>query len=95
MAPEQESFILKRSLDAVDRHKWRLVVTVVLCSVLVLLAFLRLGAAFRAGDDIARLLQLSIVAMVFWMSGLAFVIVLQMTVMTKRILRAIELATRK
>jgi hypothetical protein len=33
--------------------------------------------------------------MVFWMSGLAFVIVLQMTVMTKRILRAIELATRK
>jgi hypothetical protein len=33
--------------------------------------------------------------MVFWMSGTAFVIVTQLAVMTKRILRAIELAARK
>ncbi|HUK33099.1 MAG TPA: hypothetical protein VLV86_04250 [Vicinamibacterales bacterium] len=90
----QENIVLRKSLDAVDRHKWRMVLTVVLVSILTLVAFLRLGAAFRAGEDIARLLQLSVVAIVFWMSGLAFVIVVQLTVMTKRILRAIELAAR-
>lgn len=89
-----ETFVLKRSLDAVDRHKWRMFVTIAFATGLTLLAFLRLGGAFKSGQDIARLLQLSVVALVFWTSSLAFVIVLQLTVMTRRVLRAIELASR-
>jgi hypothetical protein len=33
--------------------------------------------------------------LVFWMTGLTLVVIIQMTVMTKRILRAIELAWNK
>jgi hypothetical protein len=91
----QEDAVLRKSLDAVDRHKWRMMVTVVFAVVLTVTAFLRLGSAFQTGQNVPRLLQLSVVALVFWTSGLAFVIVLQLTVMTKRILRAIELASRR
>lgn len=94
MSP-QDNTILRKSLDAVDRQKWQSIGVAIFTVVVTVIAFLRLGQAFQSGADIRRLLQLSIVAMVFWMSGLAFVIVIQLSTMTKRILRAIELAARK
>jgi hypothetical protein len=94
MSQEPET-ILQKSLDAVDRHRRRMFITVVVVGLLTMVAYLRLGQVFRAGDgDVPHMLQLSVVTLIFWMSSLAFVIVLQLTVMTKRILRAIELASK-
>jgi hypothetical protein len=91
---QEPDTILRKSLDAVDLHKKRMLVTVVIAGILTLITFLRFGEAFRAGDDVRQMLQLSVATLILWTSCLAFVVVLQLTVMTKRILRAIELSSR-
>ena len=90
----QDDVVLRKSLDAVDRRKWTTITFEIIALAFAMTAFLRLGGAFGQGADIQRLLQLSIVALVFWTSALAAVVVLQMSAMTRKILRAIELASR-
>ena len=91
----QEDAILRKSLDAVDRHKSQTIVIMIIAIVFAVVAFLRLAGSFHEGANIQRLLQLSIVAGVFWTSALTVVVVLQLAAMTRKILRAIELATRR
>jgi hypothetical protein len=65
---------------------------VVIATVFLMLGFYRLHAG-RMGDG-RTAIGAAMVVLAFWTSGLAVVIVLQVTVATKRILRAIELASK-
>jgi hypothetical protein len=91
MAQETET-VLRKSLDAVDRHQKRLMWGVVIATVLLLVGFYRLHAG-RMGD-VRTAIGASMVVVAFWTSGLTLVVVLQITVATKRILRAIDIASK-
>jgi hypothetical protein len=86
--------VLRRSLNAVDRHRNRLLIGVVLTAILLLLAFVHGAEAVHSGDT-NRFLHAIMVILAVWTTMLALVVVIQITVMTKRILRAIELASKK
>jgi hypothetical protein len=93
MADNNEE-VLRRSLDVVDRHRNRLPIGVVLTTVLLLLAFVRGTDAFRSGNTNLVVHEVMLILGV-WMAIQSLVVVIQITVMTKRILRAIELASKK
>jgi hypothetical protein len=93
MADNDEE-VLRRSLDAVDRHRNRLVIGVVLTVVLLLVAFMRGAEAVHTGNT-NNLLHAIMIVLGIWTTILALMVVIQITVMTKRILRAIELASKK
>ena len=84
--------VLRRSLDAVDRSRKWLMGGIVLLLALLVLIFLH-GAAGRFDSTHAILAHYFM--LLIWVTMLALVIIIQITVMTKRILRAIELASRK
>ena len=86
--------VLRRSLDAVDRHRSRLLIGLVLTTVLLLFAFMQGASAFRTGGTNFQLHAVMLI-LGAWMTALMLVVVIQITVMTKRILRAIELASKK
>jgi hypothetical protein len=86
--------VLRRSLDAVDRHRTRLLIAVVLTAVLLLLAFVRATDAFRSGNTNLVVHEVMLILGV-WISVQTLVVIIQITVMTKRILRAIELGSKK
>ena len=92
MSQEMEA-ILRKSLDTVDRHRKRLYATVFVGAIVLMGGFYRLIEVGRTGD-LRKMLALSVVVLGFWMSTLTFVIVLELTIMTKRILRAIELTSK-
>ena len=83
--------VLRRSLDAVDRHRNRLLIAVVISGVILVLAFVRAADAVHSANA-NRFLHEVMVILLIWTTMLALVVVVQITVMTKRILRAIELA---
>ena len=83
--------VLRRSLDAVDRHRKRLIIGLGFTVVLLLLTFV-------TGAHAATAVQAFVVhfmLLVIWITALTIVVVIQITVMTKRILRAIELASKR
>jgi hypothetical protein len=86
--------ILRRSLDAVDRTRTRLVIGTVVTGVLLLLGFVHGGQAVHSHDTNMFIHAVMIILGV-WTTLMTLVVVLQITTMTKRILRAIELASRK
>ena len=83
--------VLRRSLDAVDRHRQRLILGLAATGLLLLVTFI-VGAHSPSTRD-ALLAHFFI--LLLWVTGLTLVVVIQITVMTKRILRAIELASKK
>lgn len=89
---EDTETVLRKSLDAVDRHQRRLIAAVVGTTILLMVAFFRLHAG-RMGD-VRTAIAASMVVLAFWTSGLALVVVLQIAVATKRILRAIDLTSK-
>ena len=92
---EDTGDVLRRSLDAVDRHRKWLLVGLGAVVALLLVTFLHGAATARAGGGHVQAFVAHFVLLLIWMTALTLVIVIQITVMTKRILRAIELATRK
>lgn len=86
--------VLRRSLDAVDRHRNRLVIGFVLTAVLLVFAFIHGADAVHSGNTNLFLHAIMIVLGI-WTTMMALVVVIQITSMTKRILRAIELASKK
>lgn len=92
MSQETED-VLRRSLNAVDRHRRRLMWLLAIVVVTVSWEFYRL-AGIKATGDVPGLIVEAVMVLFFWTLGLVVVIVFQLTVATKRILRAIELALR-
>ncbi|MCM3880758.1 MAG: hypothetical protein ND807_11680 [Vicinamibacterales bacterium] len=86
--------VLRRSLDAVDRHRTRLLIGVVVTAVLLLFALMH-GADAVHSHNTNLFIHAAFLILCVWTTMLALVVVIQMTVMTKRILRAIELASKK
>lgn len=87
--------VLRRSLDTVDRHRKRLMIGLCVTVVLLLLTFVTGARAAGAGSSAVQAILAHFMMLVIWMTALTLVVVIQMTVMTKRILRAIELAWKK
>jgi hypothetical protein len=86
--------VLRRSLDAVDRHRNRLVIATVVTGVILLLGFMH-GAQAVHSHDTNLFLHAVMIILGVWTTLMTLVVVLQITAMTRRILRAIELASRK
>lgn len=88
--------VLRRSLDAVDRHRKRLFIGLGVTAILLLLLTFVTGArASRAGGGAVQAFLAHFAMLIIWMTALTLVVIIQITVMTRRILRAIELAWRK
>lgn len=90
---EDSGEVLRRSLDAVDAHRKRLIIT--LAVLVVALAVTFFYAAHNAGRSTTDDVLAHYFMLIIWVTALTLVIVIQITVATKRILRAIELASRK
>ena len=86
--------VLRRSLNAVDRNRNWLMIGIVVTGVLLVLAFVQASQAIRSGST-PLLLHAVMLILGVWTTMMALVVVVQITSMTKRILRAIELAGRK
>jgi hypothetical protein len=93
MADNNEE-VLRRSLDAVDRHRNRLLIGVVVTGSFLLAGFWHGAIAVHSGNT-NQFLHAVMIILGVWTTMMALVVVIQITVMTKRILRAIELASRK
>jgi hypothetical protein len=93
MADENDD-VLRRSLRAVDRNRNWMMIGIVMTAVLLVFAFGEASQAVRTGST-PLLLHAIMLILGVWTTMMAFVVVIQITLMTKRILRAIELASRK
>jgi hypothetical protein len=87
--------VLRRSLDAVDQHRKRLILTLAILGVLLFGVFMSSARPSAVGGDMIGAFLAHFFILVIWVTALAVVIVIQITVMTKRILRAIEIAWRQ
>ena len=86
--------VLRRSLDAVDRHRNRLLIGVAITGILLLAAFVHGADAVHSGNT-TNFLHAVMVILAVWTTMMTLVVVIQITVMTRRILRAIDLAAKK
>ena len=93
MADNNEE-VLRRSLDAVDRHRTRLLIGAVVTAILLLMSFVHGADAIHSGNT-TYFLHAVLVILAVWTTMMTLVVVIQITAMTKRILRAIELASKK
>ncbi len=93
MADNNEE-VLRRSLDAVDRHRKRLIAGFVVAALFLLGALVHTSYAARGGN-VNVFTHAVMIVVVVWTTMVGLGIVIQITVMTRRILRAIELASRK
>jgi hypothetical protein len=90
---QDEHTILRQSLDAVDRHRRRMFAGFTIVVIGMAIAQFRFGLAGTA-NDVPKMLTVVLVVLMLWISAMAIAIIVQLTKMTKMILRAIELATR-
>jgi hypothetical protein len=90
---QETEHVLERSLNAVDQHRRRLRWMVAIVGLTVAWEFYRLAQVELTGD-VPRMIFAAVVVLSFLILGLAVLIVFQLLVATKRILRAIELASR-
>ena len=86
--------VLRRSLDAVDRHRKRLIIGFIAAVVFLLAALVQGSYAARSGS-VNMFTHAVMIVIIVWTTAVGLAIVIQITVMTKRILRAIELASKK
>jgi hypothetical protein len=87
--------VLRRSLDAVDRHRTRLLIGLAVGVAILLFAFYHASGIVHSGMNTNAFIHMVFVLILIWTTLLALVVVIQITVMTKRILRAIELASKR
>ena len=85
--------VLRQSLDAVDSYRRRIIAALVFTGVLLLIVFLY--GAQTAGTDVVSSFLAHFVMLLIWVTGLTLIVIIQIAAMTRRILRAIELAANK
>jgi len=91
--PEHEESPLRHSLDAIDALRRR---TQLLGWVIVVVALTAYGrlAWIQRTHDVERILNASVLALTTLIAWVSFAVILIMMKMTRRILRAVELAVR-
>jgi hypothetical protein len=90
---EEVDAILRRSLDAVDRHRRRLTWLLWIAVLTAMWEFYHLGQIAGTGD-VPHLIVQAVLALFFSSLFMVVVLVFQLNVATRRILRAIDLASR-
>ena len=93
MSQETEN-VLRKSLDSVDQHRRRLMWLFAIVGLTVAWEFYHLAEVKPTGD-VPGMIVAAVMVLFFWTLGLVVLIVFQLTIATKRILRAIELASRR
>lgn len=83
---------LRRSLDAVDQYRRRLTWLLVIVGLTIVFEFYRLFQTAGAGD-VPSLIVEAVIVLFFSILGVGVLLVFQLTVATRRILRAIGLAS--
>ena len=91
--PQENDNVLRKSLDAVDQQRRRLTWLLVIAGLTVAWEFYRLVQVESTGD-VPKMIVAAVSTLFFWILGLVVLIVFQIALATKRILRAIELASR-
>jgi len=91
MAPESEE-VLRKSLNAVDRQRTRLMWAVAFATMLFFAGFLWVHGG-RMGD-VRSAIAAAMVVLALWNAALTLLVVAQIAAAAKRILRAIELTSR-
>ena len=86
---------LRKSLDAIDSMRRRIHGVGWLVVVSTLGAYAHLAYVERVSDDLERLLSASVLAVTCLIAWATFAIVLVVIRMTKRVLRAIDLALKE
>jgi len=94
MSPETDT-ALQKSLDAIDSMRRRIYGVGWLVVVLTLGAYAHLAYVQRVSDNLERLLSASVLAVTCLVAWATFAIVLVVIRMTRRVLRAIELASNR
>ncbi len=95
MADHNEE-VLRRSLDAVDRNRNWLLIGLGASVLLFVFVFLHGATAMHSGEGgTVQAVLAHYFMLLIWVTALALIVIIQMNVMTKRILRAIELASKK
>lgn len=90
---QETDTILRRSLNAVDQQRRRLTWLSVIAGLTIAWELYRLLQVQSTGD-VPKMIVAAVFALFFWILGMVVVIVFQIALATKRILRAIELASR-
>lgn len=91
--PQETENVLRKSLNAVDQQRKRLIWLLVIVGLTVTWEFYRLLQVEPTGD-VPKMIVRAVFLSSFSILGLAVLIVFQIALATKRILRAIELASR-
>ena len=84
--------VLRKSLDAVDQRRRRLTWLLAIAGLTLAWEFYRLAQIAPTGD-VPRMIVSAVMVLFFSTLGLGVLIVFQLTIATRRILRAIELAS--
>src|SRR5215472_17437430 len=82
--------MLRRSLDAVDQRRRRLTWLLIIAALGIAWEFFRLTQIASAGD-VPQMIVQAVIALFFSILGVGVLLVFQLTVATRRILRVIEL----
>ena len=90
--PQGIETVLRKSLDAVDQRRRRLTWLLAIAGVSVAWEFYRLSQIAVTGD-VPRMIIAAVTVLFFSILGLGVLLVFQLTLATRRILRAIELAS--
>jgi len=90
---QESEMVLRRSLDAVDGYRRRLFWLLAIVSGTVAWEFYRLFDV-RTTGNVPEMIVAAVIVLSFWTLGLAVLLVFQLTVATRRILRAIDLVSR-
>lgn len=88
--------VLRRSLDAVDRHRNRVLIGLGLAIAFLVVVLIQSLMGMHSGHgNSAQAILAHYFILLIWVTALTLVVVIQITVATKRILRAIELASKR
>ena len=91
MSQEMET-ALRKSLDAIDQRRRRLTWLLAIAGMTVAWEFYRL-VQLAPGGDVPRMIIAAVTVLFFSILGLGVLLVFQLTLATRRILRAIEVAS--
>lgn len=83
---------LRRALDAADRRRRQLTWLLAIAGLTITWEFYRLAQIAQVGD-VPRMIVSAVMVLFFSILGLAVLFVFQLTIATRRVLRAIELAS--
>ena len=90
---EDSGDVLRHSLDAVDRHRKRLIAGLMLLGIMLLLTFFY--TAHSVGQSTVNDVLAHYIMLLIWVTCLTLFVIIQIAAATKRILRAIELASKR